>query len=84
MIIDDFYINYNISFVTSTHLATGDTITNIAYNFQIGVSQLGKLFWMFVQRFGMSWYQYICLCHQKINGNPLQMSSMRDGTSPIV
>ena len=27
---------------------------------------------------------YICLCHQRINGNPLQMSSVRDGTSPIV
>ena len=38
MIIDDFYINYNISFVTSRYLATGDAITTIAYNFQIGVS----------------------------------------------
>ena len=32
MIIDDFYINYNISFVTSRYLATGDAITTIAYN----------------------------------------------------
>ena len=38
MIIDDFYINYNISFVTSRYLATGDAITTIAYNFQMGVS----------------------------------------------
>ena len=38
MIIDDFYVNYNISFVTSRCLATGDAITTIAYNFQIGVS----------------------------------------------
>ena len=32
---------------------------------------------MFVQQFEMSWHQYICLCHQKINGNPLQMSYER-------
>ena len=40
MIIDDLYINinYNISFVTSRYLATGDAITTTAYNFQIGVS----------------------------------------------
>ena len=38
MIIDDFYIKYNISFVTSRYLATGDAITTIAYNFWIGVS----------------------------------------------
>ena len=38
MIIDDFYINYNISFVTSRYLATGDAITTIAYNFWMGVS----------------------------------------------
>ena len=38
MIIDDFYVNYNISFVTSRYLATGQAITTIAYNFQIGVS----------------------------------------------
>ena len=38
MIIDDFYINYNISLVTSRYLATGDAITTIAYDFQIGVS----------------------------------------------
>ena len=38
MIIGDFYINYNISFVTSRYLAIGDVITTIAYNFQIGVS----------------------------------------------
>ena len=38
MIIDDCYINYNISFVTSRYLATGDAITTIAYNFQMGVS----------------------------------------------
>ena len=37
MIIDDFYITYNISFVTSRYLATGDAITTIVYNFQIGV-----------------------------------------------
>ena len=37
-IIDDFYINYNISFLTSRYLATGDAITTIAYNFQMGVS----------------------------------------------
>ena len=38
MIIDDFYINYNISFVTSRYLANGDAITTIAYNFWMGVS----------------------------------------------
>ena len=38
MIIDDCYINYNISFVTSRYLATGDAITTIAYNFWMGVS----------------------------------------------
>ena len=38
MIIDDFYINYNISFVTSRYLATGDVIATIAYNFRMGVS----------------------------------------------
>ena len=38
MIIDDFYINYNISLVTSRYLATGDAITTITYSFQIGVS----------------------------------------------
>ena len=38
MIIDDIYINYIISFVTSRYLATGDAITTIAYNFWIGVS----------------------------------------------
>ena len=38
MIIDDFYINYNILFVTSRYLATGDAITTIAYNFQMGLS----------------------------------------------
>ena len=32
------YINYNKSFVTSRYLATGDAITTIAYNFQMGVS----------------------------------------------
>ena len=43
MIIDDFYINYNISFVTSRYLATGDALTTIAYNFQIGVSTARKI-----------------------------------------
>ena len=40
MIIDDFYIdiNYNISFVTSRYLTTGDAITNIAYNFWTGLN----------------------------------------------
>ena len=38
IIIDDFYINYNISYVTSRYLATGDTITTIAYNFWISIS----------------------------------------------
>ena len=38
MIIDDFYINYNIAFVTPRYLATGDAITTIAYNFWMGVS----------------------------------------------
>ena len=37
MIIDDFYTNYNISFVTSRYLATGDAITTIGYNFWMGV-----------------------------------------------
>ena len=43
MIIDDFYINYNISFVTSRYLATGDAITTIAYNFWIGLSTASKV-----------------------------------------
>ena len=38
MIIDDFYMDYNILFVTSRYIATGDVITTIAYNFQIGIS----------------------------------------------
>ena len=38
MIINDFYISYNISFVTSRYLATGDAVTTIAYFFLIGVS----------------------------------------------
>ena len=38
MIIDDCYINYNMSFVTSRYLATRDARTTIAYNFQMGVS----------------------------------------------
>ena len=38
MIIDDCYIKFNISFVTSRYLATGDAITTIAYNFWMGVS----------------------------------------------
>ena len=38
MIIDDFYINYDISFVTSRYLETGDALTAIAYNFWMGVS----------------------------------------------
>ena len=38
MIIDNFYINYNISFVTSRYLAIGDAIMTIAYNFWTGVS----------------------------------------------
>ena len=45
MIIDDFYfnINYNISFVTSRYLATGDVITTIVYNFWTGVSTARKI-----------------------------------------
>ena len=45
MIIDHFYINinYDISFVTSTYLATGEAITTIAYNFQTGVSTARKI-----------------------------------------
>ena len=43
MIIDDFYINYNISFVTYRYLATGDEITTISYNFQISVSTARKI-----------------------------------------
>ena len=38
MVIDDFYINYNISFVTSRYLVMGDAVMTIAYNFQAGVS----------------------------------------------
>ena len=45
MIIDDFYINinYNISLITSTYLATGDAITTISYNFWTGVSTARKI-----------------------------------------
>ena len=38
MIIDDFYMNYTILFVTSRYPETGDAITTIAYNFQTHVS----------------------------------------------
>ena len=38
MIINYFYINYNISFVTSRYLATGDAMITIAYNFWTGVA----------------------------------------------
>ena len=37
MIIDGFYINYDISFVTSRYLATRGAIMTIAYNFWTGV-----------------------------------------------
>ena len=53
MIIDDCYINYNISFVTSRYLATGDAITTIAYNFRLGVSTARQIIWMSAQQFGM-------------------------------
>ena len=43
LIIDEFYINYNISFVTSRYLATRDAIITIAYNFQTGVSTARKI-----------------------------------------
>ena len=45
MIIDDFYINinYDISFVTSRYLATGDAITTITYNFWTGFSTARKI-----------------------------------------
>ena len=43
MIIEDFYVNYNVSFVTSRYLATGDPITTIAYNFWTGVSTARKI-----------------------------------------
>ena len=43
MIIDDFHINYNICFITSKFLATGDAIITIAYNFQAGVSTARKI-----------------------------------------
>ena len=43
MIIDDFYINYNISFVTTRYLATGDAITTIAYSFWIDISTVWKI-----------------------------------------
>ena len=38
-----FYNNYNISFVTSRYLATGDAITTTAYNFWTGVSTARKI-----------------------------------------
>ena len=86
MIIDDFYINYNTSFVTSRYLATGDAITTFAYNFWIGVSTARQIIldvctviWDVLAPIYMPY-----MCHQKINENPLQMSSMRDGTFPIV
>ena len=45
MKINDFYINinYNISFVISRYLATGDAITTIAYNVWTGVSTARKI-----------------------------------------
>ena len=43
MIIDDCYINYNISFVTSRYLATQDAITTTAYNFWMGASTARKI-----------------------------------------
>ena len=43
MIIADFYIYYNIPFVTSRYLATRDAITTIVYNFWIGDSTAGQI-----------------------------------------
>ena len=43
MIIDAFYINFNMSFVTFRYLAAGDAITTIAYNFWTGVSAARKI-----------------------------------------
>ena len=53
MIIDDFYINYKISFASSKYLATGDPITTIAYNFQTHVSSglTGSLFYNYKSYF---------------------------------
>ena len=42
-------MNYNISFVTSRYLATGDAIMTIAYNFQTGY-------------FGCMYHNLRCLC----------------------
>ena len=85
MIIDDFYINYNTSFQTSRYLATGDAIIAMAYNFQICVSTARQISLVVCTAIGDVLVPiYICLYHQEINRNPLQMSSMTDGTFPIV
>ena len=83
MIIDDCYINYNISFVTSRYLATGDAITTIAYNFHMGVSTARKI----ILDVCTAIWDVLAPIYMPVpseeNGNPLQMSSMRDGTFPI-
>ena len=43
IIIDDFYINYNISFITSRDLVSRDAIMTIAYNFWTGISEARQI-----------------------------------------
>ena len=60
------------SFVTSRYIATGDAITTITYNFWIGVSTARQtIFDVCVAIWDVLAPIYICLCHQKINGNPI-------------
>ena len=82
MIIGDFYINYNISFATSRYLATGDAITTIAYNFQMDVSTARQI----ILDVCTGIWDVLAPIYMPVpsEGNPLQMSSMGDGTFPIV
>ena len=78
------YMNYNISFVTSRYLATGDAITTIAYNFQAGVATARQI----VLDVCMAMWDVLAPIYMPValedNGSPLLMSSTRDETFPIV
>ena len=80
MIIDDFYINYNILFVTSRYLATGDAIT-IAYNLWTGVSTARPI----ILDVCMAIWDVLVPIYMPVpSEDPLQVHSMRDGTFPII
>ena len=57
------------------YLATGDSITTIAYNFRLGNQLFGTSDMMFVVLFGMFYHPYTCLHLLETNGNILLMIS---------